>query len=97
MHFQKEDLEGTHYHWPTGSDKDIYTGQPSRRSFDPFNGEQVLFMINYYAEQVTNFSIQEVKLIERELAFSLPTSLKSEVSVYDWMRNLDLTVKQTEE
>lgn len=93
MHFQKQDLEGTHYHWPENHDKDIFTGQPSRRTFDPFNGEQMLFMINFYGSLSDRFSLQEGKIIEHELIYNLPTTMKSEVSAFNWMRSLQLSVK----
>ena len=41
MLFQKQDLEGTGYYW-IEKEEHLYTGQPSRRSFDKFNGNQVL-------------------------------------------------------
>lgn len=92
MHFQKQDLKGTHYHWPEGNNE-MFNGQPSRRIFDPFNGEQMLFMINFYGSLSDRFSLQEGKIIEYELSYNLPSTMKSEVSVFNWMRSLQLTGK----
>jgi hypothetical protein len=47
MYFKKEDLAGTHYTWSANDKKQVFTGRPSRKSFDRFNGDQVLFLINF--------------------------------------------------
>jgi hypothetical protein len=87
MHFQKQDLAATHYHWKDETDF-IYTGQPSRRSFDRFNGNQVLFLINFMGSIPENFTISEGRQIEEEIEKRLPIDLKSEVSVFNWIREV---------
>ena len=47
MHFQKQDMEGTQYNWALEGERSSYMGQPSRRTFDRYNGDQVLFLINF--------------------------------------------------
>lgn len=95
MHFQKEHLEGTHYNWSTGSQKNKFMGQPSRRSFDRFDGDQVLFLINFYGSVADRFSIAEGKKIEYAIYHHLPLDAKSEVSVFNWIRNDCLAEQET--
>jgi len=86
MNFQKDDMEGTHYHWDSKEGKQLFLGQPSRRLFDPFNGEQVLFIINFYASLCEQFSLVEAKQIEQRIINHLPLEAKSEISVFNWIR-----------
>ena len=67
MHFQKEDLEGTRYSWSPG-DQNTFLGQPGHRSFNRYDGDQVLFIINFYGSVADRFTITEGKKIT---AFSL--------------------------
>jgi hypothetical protein len=80
MHFQKQDLEGTHYDW-TGDKQHLFIGEPSRRSFDRFNGNQVLFLINIYGSLTDGFTLQDGKSIEKRIQYDLPDDAKSELSV----------------
>jgi hypothetical protein len=86
MHFQKEDLEGNHYQW-TEVEKSIFIGQPSRRVFDKLNGNQVLFLINFFGELSDRFTLQEGKIIEQKIIWELPEYAKSEIAVFNWIRN----------
>jgi hypothetical protein len=90
MQFQKQDMEGSHYQWPETNEKILYIGPPSRRSFDPFNGDQVLFVINSYASLIDNFTVENGRQIERQLLYYLPATLKSEISVLNWLKTLEL-------
>ncbi|GAB3416425.1 hypothetical protein [Niabella aquatica] len=83
MLFRKQDLEGTHYSW---NENNIFDGQPSRRSFDKRNGDQVLFLINFYASLAGHMSLSEGRLIERAIIWELPDEAKSEVSAFNWIR-----------
>lgn len=89
MNFQKQDLEGSLYSW-TEDEKHLFTGQPSRRGFDRFNGNQVLFIINSYGSLSDGFTIQEGKSIERRIQYELPDEAKSEISVFNWIRQRSL-------
>ncbi len=84
MQFQKQDLVGTHYTW--NKDQTIFNGQPSRKSFDKNNGNQVLFLINYYASLADRVSLHEGRIIEQAITLDLPENAKSEVSVFNWIR-----------
>jgi len=92
MHFTKSDLEGTHYSWIDNSTR-IFTGEPSRRSFDPFNGNQVLFLINAYGSLSDKFTISEGKNIEARIKYDLPLETKSEISVLNWLKQIVLAEK----
>lgn len=83
MHFQKQDLVGTHYTWnevPLS-----FNDQPSRRSFDKNNGDQVLFLINYYATLAGRTSLEECTIIEQTITCNLPERAKSEISAINWI------------
>jgi len=82
-------MEGTHYSW-RDQDSQLFFGEPSRRIFDRSNGTQVLFIINFYASLCEQFSPGEGKKIEQQIADSLPADIKSEISVFNWLRKQTL-------
>ena len=86
MHFHKQDLEGTHYNW-ADDENHVFTGQPSRRVFDRFNGNQVLFLINFYGSVSDRFTLREGKNVEQMILNDLPLEVKSEISVFNWMKD----------
>lgn len=86
MHFQKQDLQGDHYNW-IEDHKEIFTGQPSRRAFDRFNGNQVLFLINFLGALSDRFTLNEGKALEHRIQNELPFGIKSEIAVFNWIRN----------
>ena len=90
MHFQKQDMEGSQYNWAPEGERSSYMGQPSRRTFDRYNGDQVLFLINFYGSLSEQFTIQEGKLIEQRILNELPLEAKSEISVFNWIRNPEM-------
>jgi len=69
-------------------EKDLFNGQPTRRVFNRFNGDQVLFLINFYGSLSDKFTIQEGRKIEYEIHNHLPPEVKSEISVFKWIRNV---------
>lgn len=87
MSFLKADLKYNHYYWRTASDPVVFTGEPTRRLFDRFNGEQVLFIINLFDGVFERFTIQEGREMEHLINNSLPLEAKSEISVLNWLRN----------
>jgi len=86
MNFLRQDLAGEHYSWVNGGSAEVYTGSPSRRLFDRFNGDQVLFIINFCA-QSANFSLEDVRVMEDRIAHYLPLEAKSEISVINWLKS----------
>jgi len=77
----------THYRWESEESGAIpvFTGEPSRRTFDPYNGHQVLFMINSYIAEAGEMSVGEARSVESRIAHKLPFGLKSERSVLNWL------------
>jgi len=88
MIFLKKDLVQVHYNWNNNDNIFVYDGRPSRRSFDRYNGEQVLFIINSYGATSLNFTIEEGRKIEEVIANNLPLEAKSEISVFNWLQKL---------
>jgi len=91
MHFQKQDLTGTEYHWEDG--EELFSGEPTRRLFDRFNGHQVLFIINSYVAQADKFTTEEGRFLEDQIANQLPTDNKSEISVFNWIKDVASTLQ----
>ena len=85
MPFVKEDLAGEHYTWSNGIS---FTGSPSRRLFDRSNGNQVLFIINFLGSLSEQFGIPEGRKMEEMIKLHLPTDIRSEMSVFNWLRGL---------
>ncbi len=90
MHFQKQDMEGKSYRWNENAGETVFSGQPSRRLFDRFNGDQVIFIINFFGSLSDRFTLQEGKMIEYAILHHLPLEAKSELSVFNWIRNTDM-------
>ena len=78
-------MDGTRYQWPHGT-SNVFIGTPSRRLFDPSNGYQVLFLINTFASFIGKQTIQDGKKIEHHLYNYLPLEVKSEISVFNWLK-----------
>ncbi|HTD92863.1 MAG TPA: hypothetical protein VK644_03590 [Chitinophagaceae bacterium] len=91
MLFQKENMLGSHYAW-TEQEAAYLNGTPSRRLFDRFNGYQVLFIINYYASQERGFTVEVGQQIENKVLNELPMDAKSEKSVFQWLRESNVTI-----
>ncbi len=89
MHFQKQDLESPHYNWSIDN-KQLYVGQPGRRQFDRSDGNQVLFLINFYGALSEQFSISEGKKMEQKILHDLPEDARSEIAAFNWIRRTDL-------
>ena len=53
--------------------------------FDPHNGDDLLYMINFFCTSVGVFSIKEGQKVER-LINRLPSDVKNEVDVFNWLR-----------
>lgn len=85
MPFLKEDLLNPNYIWES-TDQSLYTGSPSRRSFNRLNGNQVLFLINFYGSLSDKFSLKEGQRMEELILNHMPEEAKSEISVFNWLR-----------
>lgn len=82
MHFLKEHLSAYNYSW---IDEATFAGEPSRRLFNRYNGNQLLFVINLYASVTEGFTINMGLKIEDRLMNQLPPDAKSEISVLNWL------------
>jgi hypothetical protein len=91
MHFQKQDMTGQHYNWNNSGSQSIYMGQPSRRAFDRYNGDQVLFLINFFGTITGRYTLQECRLVESKIADHLPLEARSEITVFNWLRAMDFS------
>jgi hypothetical protein len=85
MKFSREHLLNE-YSWPEGAGAGLYNGEPSRRLFDRNNGEQVLFILNAYAAVTNQCTIGDAHHMEMLISRHLPPGLKSEISVFQWLR-----------
>lgn len=86
MLLRREDLKGD-YTWIDGIDHNLFNGELTRRKFDRNNGDQVLFLINLYASHVKDFSLEDGLKIEEILLDQLPLEAKSEISVFNWLKD----------
>ena len=85
MSFSKENLTGV-YTWNTEALARAFEGQPSRRLFDRWNGNQVLFIINQALQSIGNFSMEKGKQLELLIINKLPFDPCSELTVYRWLQ-----------
>jgi len=85
MLLRREDLKGD-YTWIDGIDQNLFNGELTRRKFDRNNGDQVLFLINLYASHIKDFSLEDGLKIEEILLDQLPLEAKSEISVFNWLK-----------
>jgi hypothetical protein len=88
FYFQKEQL-AYQYNW---SDEcgSLFKGIPSRRLFDLKNGFQVLFIINCFYQSIGLTSASTGQKIERLIQSQLPSDMKSELSVFNWLKGVYL-------
>ncbi len=89
MTFLKEHLTGLHYNWE-GATNALFTGDPSRRLFDRLNGDQVLFIINFFGKSVGKLTLTDGQKVEELIVKELPENIKSEMAVFNWLREVYL-------
>ena len=85
MLLRREDLKGD-YIWINGIDQNLFNGELTRRKFDVNNGDQLLFLINLYGSNFKDFSVEDGLKIEEILLDHLPLEAKSEISVFNWLK-----------
>lgn len=90
MLFLKEHLQSDHYNWKNEVSHSIYTSEPDRRLFDRSNGNQVLFIINYFGKLLGRLTLHDGQQIETLISTQLPTDTRSELSVFNWLRGVYL-------
>lgn len=72
MQFLKEHLPGNYCNWQTPIKHDKLTSSPNRRRFDPANGNQLLYIINFFGFSVGQLSIDDGLRIESLIAVGFP-------------------------
>jgi hypothetical protein len=82
MRFLKEHLSAYNYSWINEA---TFTGEASRRIFNRYNGNQLLFILNLYASVIDGFTLSMGLKIEDRLMNQLPVDAKSEISVLHWL------------
>jgi hypothetical protein len=87
MLFLKENLH-FHYNWSAEGTASTFTGSPSRRLFDRFNGNQVLFIINSFMSSSEKFTVDDARKVEELITTQLPMEAKSEISVLNWLQEV---------
>ena len=85
MLFSKEHLTGL-YKWASPNETATYEGEPTRRSFDRWNGNQVLFIIKIVLEKTGDVSIEQGKKLENLIINKLPFGPCSEFTVFNWLQ-----------
>jgi hypothetical protein len=90
MEFLKEHLHRAHYTWVSNLNHSVYASGPDRRIFDRFNGNQVLFIINYFGKLLGRLSLRDGREIEELIFVQLPEDMKSELAVFNWLRGVYL-------
>jgi hypothetical protein len=90
MIFLKEHLSKRNYEWAVGLNHSIENNVPDRRKFDRFNGYQVLFIINCFGRSIGKLTFGEGLKLEELISTRLPLEIKSEVSVFNWLRGVYL-------
>jgi len=90
MVFLKEHLKSDHYNWKEDALHSKYTGEPGRKFFDRFNGEQVLYIINFFGKSLGKLSLRDGRKIEELIFTQLPEDTVSELSVFNWLRGIYL-------
>jgi hypothetical protein len=85
MLFLKEHLEGF-YEWKTESERSVFEGDPTRRIFNRWNGNQVLFIINLLLNNSGSPSISSGRSIEKIIIERLPFDTRSELTVFNWLQ-----------
>ena len=84
MSFTKEHLTGL-YNWTPAIEASVFEGAPSRRAFDRYNGNQVIFIITHLLERLGKSSVKQGREIEMLIINKLPFTSSSEHTVFNWL------------
>ena len=83
MVFSKEHLTGV-YTWTT---TDVpFEGQPSRRLFDRWNGDQVFYIIDLVLQSIGDLSMEQGTKLEKLIINKFPFDPCSELTVFNWLK-----------
>lgn len=90
MLFLREHLHNAYYNWTIGLNHSLQNNEPDRRIFDRSNGYQVLFIINCFGKSLGRLTVKDGREIEDLILTQLPLEIKSELSVFNWLRGVYL-------
>lgn len=85
MVFLKEHLTGL-YTWASYNQTVTFEGEPTRRLFDRWNGDQVLFIIQLVLQSTGDLSLEQGNKLEKLIINKLPFDACSEVTVFNWLQ-----------
>ena len=87
MTFLREHLSGSNYNWTLSNQvhkmKEL---TPTRNLFDRSNGNCILHMLNLFDELIVKLSVKDAQHLEFLLANELPSEAKSEMTVFNWLK-----------
>ena len=86
MVFLKEHLKGNHYDWSKQINHEDLMETPDRRAFDAANGNQVVYLINFFGSSVGKLTMEDGQRLEKLIREALPSDLKSELAVFNWLK-----------
>ena len=58
----------------------------ARRRFDRFNGNQISYLIHSFGQSIDKLTIEDGQRIENLIMKELPSELKSEIAVFNWIK-----------
>ena len=88
MQLQPQDLQESGYHWEENGNE-LFQGEPTRRLFNRYSGDQVLFILNCYQNLSPTSTIEDLRHLELRLHNSLPLNPMSEISVLNWLQQTE--------
>jgi len=67
MEFTKEHLINKNYDWSTEPKHNVISSSPDRRLFDRLNGNQILYLINFFGHSVGNITIDDGVVLKKRI------------------------------
>jgi hypothetical protein len=87
MIFTKDSLQGSDYNWFPLSANILSDRFPTRKGFDRLSGDSMLRMINLFNLLISRLTLAEGRSMELALTKEFPLELRSEVSVFNWLKH----------
>lgn len=84
--YQKHDLLFNDYDWTTLADHVKFQGAPDRNMFVRHEGNDVLYMINYFCNVMDYKTKTHAGRIEMLIHDKMPIEIKSQKSVFQWLQ-----------
>ncbi|MEP6847074.1 MAG: hypothetical protein ABI861_13770 [Panacibacter sp.] len=84
--YKRSDLLFDDYEWTEPLTHVKLQGAPDRNLFMRYEGNEILYMINYACEAMNYTSRADAERIEALLHDKLPIDIRSQSSVFQWLR-----------